>query len=407
MTARPARRVVVTGTGAVCAWGFGCDAMWRGLRSGETAIRPFGRFDHRGYATHLAGEVPGPALRDRDRYASIADRFAVSAASEALGRSGLPPDLSDRGAAVFFGSSTGGMFETERFYSRLLGEPSGRSRPDIRLLASQMVSGPGEEVARRFRVAGPVETVSSACSSGALAVGLGLEAVRLGAAEVAIVGGADSLCRITYGGFNALRSVDPEPCQPFRAQRRGLSLGEGAGVLILEELDAARKRDARPMAELLGAGTSCDAHHMTAPDPEGAGAAAAIERALDAAGVGPDDVDFINAHGTGTPLNDIAEYRAFRRVFGERASRIPLTATKASVGHLLGSAGAIEAVATVLSLERQTIPPVPGAGPVDPETPVNLIRERPLECDLDVAVSLNLAFGGCNGALVFAHWQEA
>jgi 3-oxoacyl-(acyl-carrier-protein) synthase len=272
---------------------------------------------------------------------------------------------------------------------------------DVRPLGSQQVSSPGDAVARRLRVCGPVETVSSACSSATLAIGLGLAAIRDGEADLAVVGGADTLCRTTFGGFNALGAVDQKPCTPFRASRAGLSLGEGGAALVLESLDAALARGAAPLGELAGAGASCDAHHMTAPDPEGRGAALALRRALDDAALPPSAVDAINAHGTGTPHNDLAEYRAIADVFGERASSIPLTATKASVGHLLGSSGAIEAVVTVLSLSQQCVPPTPGPAAVDPEIPVRLVVGGPLAARLEVAVSVNLAFGGCNGALVF------
>jgi 3-oxoacyl-[acyl-carrier-protein] synthase II len=176
---------------------------------------------------------------------------------------------------------------------------------------------------------------------------------------------------------------------------------------VLETLEAAAARGARPLGELAGAGASCDAHHMTAPDPDGGGAALALRRALEDAGLSAAAVDTINAHGTGTPLNDAAEYRALVAVFGERTGAIPLTATKGSIGHLLGSAGAIEAVATVLSLERQRVPPTPGGGAIDPELAVRLVRDRPLDARLEVAVSINLAFGGCNGALVFCRWNPA
>jgi 3-oxoacyl-[acyl-carrier-protein] synthase II len=294
------------------------------------------------------------------------------------------------------------MFESEEFYADLRREP--RDRMSLRRLASQEVSGPGDAVARAFRICGPVQTVSSACASTTLAIGIALDALRAGDVDLALVGGADSLCRVTYGGFNALRSVDPAPSRPFRADREGLSLGEGGAALVLETLDSARGRGARPLAELLGAGASADAHHMTAPEPDGRGAAEALAAALRDAGVDPGSVDFVNAHGTGTPLNDVAEAGALRTVLGSRSERVPVTANKASVGHLLGSAGAIEAVATVLCLVDRHLPATPGEGAVDPETPVDLVVEG-RDGDFRVGISLNLAFGGCNAALVFGRWD--
>jgi 3-oxoacyl-(acyl-carrier-protein) synthase len=225
--------------------------------------------------------------------------------------------------------------------------------------------------------------------------------------DVAVTGGADSLSRLTYSGFNALRAVDERPCRPFRADRAGMSLGEGAAVLVLETEAHAFSRGARPVAELRGAGASCDANHMTAPQPEGVGAALAMRRALEDAGVDRDDVAFVNVHGTGTPLNDAAEAAALASVFGDRAARIPLTATKASVGHLLGSAGAIEAVAAVLCLRDGEVHPTAGEGPPDAALAVNLVQGAPLPLEPGVAISTDFAFGGANAALVLAAWTAA
>jgi 3-oxoacyl-[acyl-carrier-protein] synthase II len=267
------------------------------------------------------------------------------------------------------------------------------------------VSAPGDSVARALGARGPVATYSSACSSGALALGAALEALRQGEVEVAVAGGADSLCRLTYAGFNALRSVDETPCRPFRASRAGMSFGEGAAVLVLETLERAQARGAVILGELCGAASSCDAHHMTAPEPSGAGAAAALAAALADAGLTPEAVDFVNVHGTGTPLNDAAEWQALSTVFGARAANLPVAATKALLGHLLGCAGAIEAVVTLLCLRAGEVHPVPRVDgeESDPELGAALVLDRPLTLPgARVAVSTSLAFGGSNAALVFA-----
>lgn len=413
MTAAPrVPRVVVTGIGVVSAWGWGREAFAAGLASGETAIGDFRRVDHAAYRTHVAAEVPPPpaGLADRVpgwRRLAWADRFAAAAALEALEQAGLQAPLADDLAAealtgVFFGSSTGGMLEGEEWYVEL---GQGR-RGALTLLAHQQVSSPGETVARLVGCTGPVETVSSACASGTLALGRALDALRAGEVEVALAGGSDSLCRVTYGGFNSLRSVDEAPCRPFRTDRAGLSIGEGGAVLVLESEARALARGARPLAVVAGAGNTSDATHMTAPHPEGVGAVRALERALADAGLSADGITFINTHGTGTPLNDAAEGRALEAVFGAAAHRLPLAANKGSVGHLLGSAGAVEAAATVLALAAGTLPPTPGEGPVDPEIEVDLVlgASRPLPVATPgprAAVSLNLAFGGCNAAAVF------
>lgn len=408
---KPERRVAVTGVGAVSGLGWGVGPLWEGLRAGRSQVRDFRRFDHSAHRTHLAAEVPDPpaglaaAFPGWERL-SLADRFALFAAAEALEHAGLsaPLTLPEEGeAGVYFGSSTGGMWESEGFIAAFLGGRRRASR--LRDLVSQQVNGPGDAVARAFRVTGPVQTISSACASGSLALGAALEAVRSGEVDLAITGGSDSLCQLTYAGFNALRSVDEGPCRPFRADRAGMSFGEGSAVLVLEPVERALARGAVPLAVLAGAGSSCDAHHMTAPDPSGAGAAAALEAALRDAGIPADEVDFVNAHGTGTPLNDIAEWRAFERVFGPRAGQVPITATKALLGHLLGSSGAIEAVATVLCLERGELHPAPGGAEADPEIPGSLVLDRPLPLPAArAAVSTSLAFGGSNAALVFSRW---
>jgi len=411
-----ARRVVVSGLGAVSGFGWGVEALWQGLRAGATAIRPFSRFDHAAHRTHLAAEVPARppapvpfAAQPEGRLLSLADRFALAAAGEALTAAGLGEALGllpEGAAGVFFGSSTGGMWESELFVAGLFG---GR-RGALRAVASQQVNGPGDAVARGFGVTGPVQTVSSACASGALAIAAALASLRCGEVEVALAGGSDSLCQLTYAGFNSLRSVDEAPCRPFRAGRAGMSIGEGAAVLVLEPLERVLARGALPLAELAGAGGACDAFHMTAPEPEGTGAAAAIAAALGDAGLAAGEIDFVNAHATGTPLNDAAEWRALRRVFGERAGRIPVTATKAALGHLLGCSGAIEALVTVLSLARGELHPVPAdaADPIDDACPAALVIGRPLAVPAARAgLSTSLAFGGSNAALVFTRWTGA
>ncbi len=407
-SARPDhQRVVVTGVGAVSAFGWGRELLWRGLVSGLTTVGRPQRFDVGGQRTDLASEVPEAPSSVSSRVAgwhrlSQADRFAVVSAGEAVAQAGIASLLPSAG--LYFGGSTAGMAEGERFVRALL---ENAPRPPLQWTASQTLNNPGDAVARSLGIGGPVLSLSSACASGALAIGAAVAALRSGEVEVAVAGGSDSLCQLTYSGFNALRAVDSEPCRPFRRDRAGLSLGEGAAVLVLETREHASRRGARPLAELLGAGASCDAFHMTAPDPDGRGAAAAIVAALADAGLEPNAIDFVNAHGTGTPHNDAAEWQAMLTVFGARAGTVPVTSTKGAIGHLLGSAGAIEAVATVLCLSARTIHPTPGEGEVDPIAPVELVRRpRPIAAAAR-ALSTNLAFGGANAALVLAGLPEA
>jgi 3-oxoacyl-[acyl-carrier-protein] synthase II len=296
------------------------------------------------------------------------------------------------------------MRECEEYVRRVTGVSS--RWPRLALLASQQINGPGDAVARALAISGPVRSVSSACASGGLAIGDALDAVRDGEVEVALTGGADSLCVVTYAGFNSLRSLDDRPCRPFRSDRAGLSIGEGAAVLVLERLERALDRGARPLAEILGSGASCDAHHMTAPHPDGVGAAAAMRAALMDANLTADAVTFVNAHGTGTPLNDLSESAACQDVFGDSAAAVPVTSSKGSVGHLLGCSGAIEAVATILDLDDGQVHVTPGNGALDPEIAVDVVLDQPRPIPRDaVALSTSFAFGGANAALVIASWQ--
>jgi 3-oxoacyl-(acyl-carrier-protein) synthase len=405
--ARP--RIVVTGLGVVSAAGWGVAPFAQATREGRTEIRAFSRFDHGRQRTHVAGEVPdGPpdGIGRDPRFArlSFAERFAVFAAREAVAQAGLEEPLEQAG--VFFGSSTGGLLETEWFLEELWRTPGSRGR--LRLIAGHQLNAPGDAVARWFGAGGPVESISSACASAALAVESALRALARGDAPLALAGGSDELCQLTYSGFNSLRAVDETPCRPFSADRLGMSLGEGAAVLVLEPLPLALARGARPLAELRGAGASCDAHHMTAPHPQGVGASLAIEAGLLDAGDEAERVSYVNAHGTGTPLNDTAESAAFRTVFGERASRIPVSATKGLVGHLLGASGAIEAAATVLCLQSRCAHPSAAQTRADPALGLDLVVDapRPLP-ERATAVSTSLGFGGANAALVFSAWNES
>ena len=405
------RRVVITGMGAVSALGWGVEPLWRALEKGRTGLGPFSRFDHSRQRTHVAGQVPpGPPagfcrFPGWDRLA-LTDRFALFAALEAVEQARLARPLEADTAGVFFGTSTGGLIESERFFEEMWA--GGAARVRLSPMASHQLSAPGNAVARHLGATGPVRTISSACASAALALEDALRSVRAGEVDLALAGGSDSLCTLTYSGFNSLRAVDERPCRPFREGRAGLSLGEGAAVLVLEPLERALARGAEPLAEVLGAGSSCDANHMTAPHPEGTGAALAIARGLEDAGVAAERIGFFNAHGTGTPLNDASEFAALVKAFGTRVACLPVSATKSIVGHLLGSSGAIEAVATVLCLVAGKAHPAAGGGHVDPSIGVDLVLgEARLLPDGTTAVSASFGFGGANAAVVLAAWSRA
>ena len=401
-------RVFVTGLGAVSPFGLGIERLWRGLESGAAAIRDVDLFDASVHRTHLAGQLKSEsaaacaAFLSKPHRATRTDRLALEAVREALEHAGLAPGEVLREAGVFFGTSTGGMFEGERVYEDVVSSTSG---PAVRLrflqLAGQPLGSAAEAIARAFRMHGPIETSGAACAASTMALETALCSLRDGEVDIAIAGGADGLCGLTYGGFNSLRAISPSATRPFRLGREGLSLGEGAAAMVLEVESHARRRGARVLAEVAGTGSSCDAHHMTAPHPEGAGAQLAMRRALEDAGVTPAEVDFVNAHGTGTPHNDAAEWSALSAVFGERAADVLVTSTKGAVGHLLGACGALEAVATILCLSNRSVHPTPGHGEVDPACPVNLVVEVPRRLErARTALSVNLAFGGANAAVV-------
>ena len=403
--------VAVTGLGAVSPFGWSLGSLWEGLRAGVSAIGPFDRFDHSGHRTHIAAQVDMAAqparLGGRAARMSHADRFAVAAAREAAARACLDIAGGADRVGVYFGTCTGGMIEAENYFEALLAAAGKAEPPALRSLASQQQNGPGDSVARDLGVGGPVQSVSAACPSGAMAIGDAMRAVRCGEVDVAIAGGSDGLCRLTYAGFNALRAVDERSCRPFRLDRAGLSLGEGAAVIVLELLERALARGARPLAIASGEAASCDAHHMTSPPSDGAGAVEAIHAALSDARIDPDAIDFVNAHGTGTPLNDAAEAEALRAVFGSRLTAIPVTSTKALVGHLLGAAGALEAAATILCLNAREVHPMPDDGSSEPESRLRLVLGRSLHLPrARHALSTSLAFGGANAALIFTRHGE-
>jgi 3-oxoacyl-[acyl-carrier-protein] synthase II len=246
----------------------------------------------------------------------------------------------------------------------------------------------------------------TACSSGATAVGLGMDLIRSGAARAMIAGGTEPLCRMTFAAFNALKAVDPEYCRPFSGNRAGLTLGEAAGILILESLASAKERGARILAEVLGYGVTCDAHHMTMPDLGASGAVRAMQAALADARLPPESVDYINAHGTATPPNDLMETRAIKEVFGSRAWRIPVSSTKSMHGHTLGAAGALEAVVSVLAITEGFIPPTIHCEMSDPECDLDYVTTGARAVAPDVVLSNSFAFGGNNTTVIFGRFRE-
>src|SRR5438046_824079 len=342
-------RVAVTGAGIICSIGSNKGEVWRSICESRAAIRKLTRFRGESFPTDLAAEVDGdiqtmlPIGRRAARRLSRSDLLAVIAAAEAIGQSnenaGQPLPLAR--AIVSSGTSTGGLLEGEDYYfTRLV---RGRRRAPASRVLQQPTAGPSDALARVFNAGGGVVSNATACASAGAALGMAADYLRSRHADVAIAGGSDALCRLTYSGFNVLQAVDPQPCSPFGAERKGINLGEGAAYLVLERWDDARARGARILAELCGYGATCDAHHPTAPHDDGRGAEAAMRGALAASGMEAVDVDYVNAHGTGTTLNDSSESKAIAAALGTRA---PASSSKSYFGHTLGAAGGVEAGVT-------------------------------------------------------------
>lgn len=391
-------RVVVTGLGAVSPYGVGRHAFWAGLAAGRCAIGPVTLFETEGFRARIAAEVPGGAALPRaSGRRSRADRLAIAAADEAVGDSGLTrAEL--RPAAVVVGAIGGGMLEAEAWYWRR--EREGVDDPRLRrALRGILPAAHAELLAGRYATTGPKETVVLACSSGGAALGLGADLILAGAAPVVLAGGVDALTRACFMGFNALRLLDPAPCRPFARDRRGMSLGEGTGFVVLEDADHARGRGARPYAELAGYGLTTDAHHATAPHPDAEGGVRAMAEALERARVPASVVGYVNAHGTGTVQNDRAEALALRKLLDPDS--VLVSASKSLIGHTMAAAGALEAIATVLALVHGVVPPTAGLGERDPEMPFDCVAGRARPAAVEWALSNSFGFGGQNLSLLF------
>ena len=390
-------RLWVTGLGLVTPLGVGVEATWTRLVRGDRAIRPIERFDVSGQRTSVAGEVDGVVVEGQAW--SRTSAMAATAAEEAMRAAGL--DVRGARVGLVVGGTTGGMLETEQLLAKLHAEPE--HREVLAAMLSHPLTATGDRLDERLGPFTRVRSLSSACSGGANAIIVAASWLLSDEVDVVVAGGSDGLCRLTLSGFNALGALDPEPCRPFDARRRGTSLGEGAGFLVLERAERARARGAKPVAALAGWAAGSEAHHITNPAPDGAVVASLISRAMARAGLGPEQVDFVNAHGTATPLNDPMEAAALARALGREIDRIPVSSSKAQIGHTLGAAGAIEAAITALVVARRTLVPTAGLDEPDPAARVVHVPHvgRPVE-RVRSAISCAFGFGGMDAVLVFA-----
>jgi 3-oxoacyl-[acyl-carrier-protein] synthase II len=401
------RKVVITGIGPVSPIGVGVDDFWKGATSGRNGIGPITRFDTTDFPVKIAAELKEFDPRDwlDPKEARRTDRFvqyAVAAAKLAWADAGNPTIEGERGA-VMFGTGIGGIETLIENHVTLLEKGAGRVSPFM--VPGLMANGPGGHIAMEFGITGPNFATVSACASGAHAVGEAYRRVRDGDVDLAVAGGAEAatlpICLAAFSQMGALaRDQDPErACRPFDAGRSGFVMSEGACALILEDAERAAARGARVYAEVAGYGASDDAYHITAPDPNGSGAAFAIRTALRDAGEAPDAVDYVNAHGTSTPLNDAGETAAIKAALGERAYAIPVSSTKSMTGHMLGAAGAIEAAVSALVVSRGTIPPTIHYETPDPACDLDYVPNTAREADVRLAISNSFGFGGQNAVL--------
>ncbi len=410
-------RVVVTGLGVISSLGSDANTFFDNLLAGRSGISRVTRFDATEYPCQIGSEVadfdatqymdPKEARRS-DRYT----QFAVAAAQLAVKDSGLDMDAVDKDRlGVMIGSGIGGMETIEQQSHRLFdGGPRKVSPFMIPMLISNIASG---AVAINYKARGPNYAIVSACATASHAIGDSLRMLRLGEADVIIAGGSEAaITRLGYSGFCNMKAMAtnfndaPERgSRPFDAKRDGFVMGEGAGIIVLETEEHARARGARIYCELAGQAATCDAYHMTSPDPEGYGLALCLRKLLQDAGLTAEEVDYINAHGTSTPYNDKTETLAIRQVFGDWAKKVKISSTKSMTGHLLGAAGGVEAIACVKTIERGEIPPTINYENPDPECDLDYVPNTKISHKVDVAVSNNLGFGGHNASLAFRRYN--
>jgi len=403
----PLHRVVVTGMGSITPIGNSVDEFWENLKSGVSGIDRVSRFDPSPFSTQIVGEVKDFDVsryieRKEARRMDLAQQYAVVSAQQAfdqaqLGSNSLDPER----AGVVVGSGIGGIETFEKQHAILLSQGPGRVSPFfIPMMIIDMCAG---LISMRFNFKGPNYATVSACASGAHAVADAFKIIQRGEADVMITGGSEaSITPASLAGFcsaRALSTRNDEPqkaSRPFDKQRDGFVMGEGAGILILESLEHARRRGAKILAEIIGVGMSADAYHITAPAPGGEGAIRAMRLALKDAGLSPDSVDYINAHGTSTDLGDSTETQAIKEVFGERARKIPVNSTKSMIGHLLGAAGAVELIATIKSMEEGVLHPTINYEFPDPECDLDYVPNQMRKSEVEVALSNSFGFGGHN-----------
>lgn len=418
-----ARRVVVTGLGLITPVGNSVEATWSALMNGQSGVDYIKKFDTEKFSVKIAAEV-----KDFDPLKFIAKKearkmgafihYAIAAATEAIADSGLvlteagkfPPEIAEN-AGTYISSGIGDFWAIEREHSKLLNEGPDRVSPFF--IVSAIVNLAAGQVSIRYGAKGPNSATATACAAGAHAIGDSFRIIQRGDADVMICGGAESaITPMSVAGFASMRALstrndDPlHASRPFERDRDGFVIGEGAGIVILEELEFAKNRGARIYAELVGYGMTADAFHLTMPDESGSGAIRVMGKTLRDAGIQPEQVGYINAHGTSTPYNDKFETLAIKKTFGDHAYKLAVSSTKSITGHLLGAAGGIEGVFSVLSLHRKMLPPTINYVNPDPDCDLDYVPNAPRAAEVEYALSNSFGFGGTNAALLFKRYAE-
>ena len=409
------RRVVVTGLGAVTPIGNTAEEFWSGIRRGKVGIGPITRFDASEYKAHVAAEVKGFVAKEYMDFKAakrmeLFAQYAVAAAKEAVADAGLDMEKEDAyrcGTAV--GCGVGSLQAIEREYTKIVEKGPGRVNPIfVPLMISNMAAG---NVSIQLGLQGKCTNDVTACATGTNNIGDAFRSIQYGEADVMVAGGTEAaVCPCAIAGFGALTALspsdDPEKCSlPFDKNRSGFVLGEGAGIVVLEELEHAKARGAKIYAEVVGYGCSADAYHITSPLEDGAGAARAMQNAIEDAGVDKNEITYINAHGTSTPLNDKTETLAFKKALGQKAYEAVISSTKSMTGHMLGATGALEAIVCALALQNSVVPPTIHYQEPDPECDLDYTPNTARKVELDYALSTNLGFGGHNACLALKKYN--
>jgi 3-oxoacyl-[acyl-carrier-protein] synthase II len=411
------RRVVVTGVGLVCGLGIGTDEVWKNLLAGKSGVRTITHFDTTGFDCTIAGEVRDfdplhwaekKEIKKIGRFIQIA--LAATDFAVRMANLSVTPDIAES-VGVYVASGIGGFDVIEREHSKLLQGGPGRISPFF--IPAAIINLASGHISIRYGAKGPNSATATACSASAHAVGDSFRLIQHGDAEVMICGGSEAaITPMGVGGFAAMKALstrndEPERAsRPFDAERDGFVIGEGAGILVLESLEYAERRDAPILAEITGYGMSGDAHHITAPAEDGDGAYRVMRAAIHDACIDPQQIGYVNAHGTSTPLGDAIETRAMKRVFTEHAKKIAVSSTKSMTGHLLGGAGGLEAGISVLALRDQALPPTINQENPDPECDLDYVPNHMRKASLDYALSNSFGFGGTNAALLFKRWDS-